>query len=102
VLGFEEQMRNDNEAKKDALGRTERSSHKENRHGKGTLGALKVRDLATGVRFDIGTGFTDAERQAIWDNQDEWFGAEVKYKSQPVGVKDKPRFPVFLGRRVDL
>jgi hypothetical protein len=26
-------------------------------------------------------------------------GKVVKYKSQPTGVKDKPRFPVFLGFR---
>jgi DNA ligase-1 len=40
VIGFEEQMHNANEAKTDALGRTERSSHKENLIPKGTLGAL--------------------------------------------------------------
>jgi len=30
---------------------------------------------------------------------DNLMGKVVKYKSQPTGVKDKPRFPVFLGFR---
>lgn len=101
IVGFDEQMHNANEAKTNALGQTERSSHKENKHGKGTLGALKVEDVLTGVAFDIGTGFSDSERQAIWDNRREWEGRIVKYKSLPIGVKDKPRHPVYLGERLD-
>lgn len=102
IIGFEERMHNDNELTKDELGRAKRSSHKANRHGRGDLGALKVRDCATGVEFDIGTGFSDDERSRIWGNREEWLGVTVKYKSQPVGVKDKPRFPVYLGLRTDL
>ena len=101
VLGFDEQMHNANEAKVNALGRTERSSHKENKHGKGTLGALKVEDIATGVTFDVGTGFTDEERQHIWDNRHDWEGKIIKYKSLPIGVKEKPRHPVYLGERTE-
>ena len=99
VIGFVEQMHNGNEAKKDALGRTERSSHKANLTGKNTLGALMVRDNTSGVEFEIGTGFDDMTRQRIWASQDYWLGLTVKYKYQPTGVKDKPRFPVFLGER---
>lgn len=102
IIGFDEQMHNANPAKKNALGRTERSSHKENLQPKNTLGALKVRDTMTGVEFDIGTGFTDAERQEIWDNKASWATRVVKYKFLPIGVKDKPRHPVYLGLRQDL
>lgn len=102
VQGFDEQLHNANEKTVDNLGRAKRSSHKENKHGKGTLGALKVQELASGVHFDIGTGFTDAERQAIWDSRDSWLGRVVKYKSLPIGVKDKPRHPVYLGERKDI
>ena len=42
VIGWEERMHNANEAKTNALGRTERSSHKENLVPMGTLGALVV------------------------------------------------------------
>jgi DNA ligase-1 len=102
IIGFQERMHNANEAKKDLLGRTERSSHKENKVPMGTLGALLVRDINTGVEFDIGTGFTDADRNLIWKARSAWMGMVVKYKSLPVGVKDKPRFPVYLGLRKDL
>lgn len=101
ILGFDEQMHNANEAKINALGRKERSSHKENKHGKGTLGALKVEDITSGVTFDVGTGFTDEERQRIWDNRKTWEGKIIKYKSLPIGVKEKPRHPVYLGPRED-
>lgn len=102
IIGYDEQMHNANEAKLDKLGRTERSSHKANKIPKSTLGALKVRDIHSGVEFDIGTGFTDAERHAIWVDREGWLGRVVKYKFLPVGVKDKPRHPVYLGPRADL
>lgn len=98
IIGFVEQMHNGNVATRDELGRTKRSSHKANKTGKGTLGALIVRNTA-GVEFEIGTGFDDALRHEIWDNRDKYLGKFVKYKFFPVGVKDKPRHPVFLGFR---
>lgn len=102
IVDFEEQMHNANEAKKDALGRTERSSHKAGKVPKGTLGALKVVDTQTGVDFDIGTGFTDEERAEIWAARPKWVGKVVRYKSLAVGVKERPRHPVYLGERSDL
>ena len=97
VIGFEERMHNGNEATVSELGRTKRSSHKAGKRGRGDLGAIRVR--FQGVEFNIGTGFTDAERAAIWDNQDKYLGQLAKFKSFPVGVKDAPRHPVFLGWR---
>lgn len=97
IIGFVEQMQNTNVAKKDALGRTERSSHKSGMKGKGTLGALQVRDVKTGVEFEIGTGLDDKLRQEIWNNRPKWKGRTIRYKFQPTGVKEKPRFPVYLG-----
>lgn len=94
VLGVQEEMANTNEAKKDALGHTERSSHAAGKVGKGSMGALLVRDCTTGVEFSIGSGFTRADREAEWK-----VGDIVKYKSFTVGVFQKPRFPIFLGRR---
>lgn len=102
VIGMQEQMHNANEAKIDALGRTERSSHKENLSGKGTMGAFTAMDTQTGVEFNIGTGFTDDERQDIWDNWPRDLNTLRKYKSLAVGVKDKPRHPVDLGPRTDI
>ncbi len=101
VVGFEEQMFNGNEAKTNELGHTSRSSHKENLVPKGTLGAL-VCVTADGIGFKIGTGFDDETKQHIWDNQDQFLGQTVKYKFFPVGIKEAPRHPVFLGWRSEL
>jgi DNA ligase-1 len=99
VIGYSEAQHNANEAKRNELGQLERSSHKAGKVGKQTLGSLIVQDLKTGVEFDIGTGFTEAQRQLLWAQGDNVMGKVVKYKSQPTGVKNKPRFPVFLGFR---
>lgn len=94
VLDWVEEMFNGNEATKDNLGRTKRSKAQAGLVGKGTMGALQVRDLKTGVEFEIGTGFTAADRLKT-----DWQGQIVKYKYFPIGVKDKPRHPVYLGLR---
>jgi DNA ligase-1 len=99
VLGMTEEMHNANEATTNALGHTERSSHKENKVGKGRMGTLVVRDLDTNVEFEIGTGFTAAHRQEFWEQTTSVVGRIVKYKHFPHGAKDKPRHPVFLGFR---
>lgn len=102
VIGIEEEMFNGNEAETNELGRTKRSTAKAGLVGKGTMGALIVRDVKTGVEFNIGTGFTAKDRLDFWAWVREAPKAPpliVKYKSFPVGVKDKPRHPVYLGLR---
>lgn len=94
VLGVEEEMFNGNVATTNELGRTKRSSAKAGKVGKGTMGALVVRDIVTGVEFNIGCGFTAKDRERT-----DWVDKVVKYKFFPVGVKDKPRHPVYLGDR---
>jgi len=99
IIGFVEKMHNTNEATLDAFGHTERSSHKDGMVNAGILGALKVQDVWTNVIFELGTGFDDVTRKEIWCNRLEYLGKIVKYKHQPYGAKDLPRFPVFLGIR---
>lgn len=99
ITGFEELMRNHNEAERDELGHTKRSSHQENLVGGNTLGALCVQDCESGIAFKIGTGYTAQVRQELWDKRDQLDGKIVKYKHFEIGVKDAPRFPVFLGFR---
>jgi DNA ligase 1 len=110
VVGFEERMHNGNEATTNALGRTERSSHKANLVPMGTLGALvcKNEKLWPNQTFNIGTGFDDATRERLWSIRNlPWLasgplglmGATVKFKYQAIGTVDKPRIPVFLGFR---
>lgn len=99
IIGFEEELKNENEATTNELGRTQRSSHAAGKVGKGTLGAFLVRDAATGVEFSVGTGLTADERALCWRDRHALVGELIKYKSFEVGVKDKPRHPVFLGFR---
>lgn len=99
VVGFNELMRNDNEAEINVLGYIERSSHTENLTPMGVMGSLEVEDLVTGVRFSVGTGYTMQQRSELWAVRNELVGKIVKYKHFPIGVKDAPRFPVYLGFR---
>lgn len=116
VIGVYEEQHNGNVAVTNALGRTERSTAKAGKVGKGTLGGLVLRALngpAEGVEFRCGTGFDAEQRRILWliHRRQEAVGPDVtcadapivgrtaKIKSFPIGVKDKPRHPVFLGWR---
>ena len=99
VLDTYEQMRNENEATTDNLGYTKRSTHAAGKVASGVLGGLRVRDIGTGVEFDLGGGFTAEQRRNLWEGRRHLIGKLVTYKHFPVGVVDKPRFPVFKAFR---
>lgn len=99
VIGFVEEMHNGNEAKKDALGNTERSTEKAGLVGKGTLGALVVQGIPHPHKFNIGTGFTAIERAYIWAHREELLGSLVTFKYFDHGIKESPRHPVFVSFR---
>jgi len=100
IIGFEELMHNDNVATTNALGRTERSTHKENLRSSGTLGAFVVRSIENpDITYSVGTGLTQEQRENYWNAQDQLLGKLVKVKYFEQGIKDRPRFPVFLGFR---
>jgi DNA ligase-1 len=110
VIGVYEKMHNDNVAMTNALGRTERSTAKAGLRPAGTLGGFKLRAIngpAEGIEFRCGTGFDDEQRRDLWRaymdcavrQTNTPIGRVAKIKSFPIGVKDKPRFPVFLGFR---
>ena len=98
VIGFEERMHNGNEATTNELGRTKRSSHKENKTGRGDLGAL-ICITPEGIEFNCGSGFSDRDRAHIWNSRDVYLGKYAKVKFFPIGIKLAPRHPVFLGWR---
>lgn len=101
LLDVEEEMENTNVAGKNELGRTHRSSAKAGLVGKGRAGTLCVRETKTLVEFRIGTGLDDADKERFWKHRKRLVrgGFVGKYKSFLIGVKDKPRFPVYLGAR---
>jgi len=98
IIGYEELHSNQNEATTDALGHTVRSNHQANMVPMGTLGALVCR-TPEGVEFKIGSGYDAETRQYLWNNRFYLDGQFVKYKFFPCGVKEAPRFPIFLGLR---
>lgn len=93
-------MTNTNPAKTNNLGLTERSSVKEGLVAKDMLGAFHVVN-DKGIEFDVGTGFTEAQREEYWQNREALIGQRIKFKFFQGGVKVAPRFPVFLGLRYD-
>ncbi len=96
IIRIEERFHNSNEAEEDNLGHTKRSLKNEGMVPTNSLGALVVSNNQFG-EFKIGTGFTEEQRQELW--KENIVGKLVKFKYQATGVKDKPRFPVFLGFR---
>lgn len=96
VTGFEELLHNANEAERDERGYAKRSSHQGNLIPAGTLGTLICEDIRTGQVVRLGTGFTAAERAAIWRRPEDYLGLFVTYKHFKVtGVKEGRRQPVF-------
>lgn len=98
IISVVEQMENANVKVTNELGRGQRSTEKAGMRPKGTAGALLVRDLTTGVEFSVGTA-NDADSAFFWKRRNCVAGKIIKYKSFPIGVKDKPRFPIYLGPR---
>lgn len=98
-VGVEELMHNENELKTDELGYAERSSCKEGMKPSGMLGALvlKWNDNET---FKVGTGFTEQQRRDMFNTY--MVGKMIKVRYQSSGMKDKPRFPSFVGIRSEL
>lgn len=100
VLSVYEAMENNNEVFTNELGRTDRSSHKENLTGNGMAGGFEARDCKTGVEFRVAAGTLNHEqRRQVWEKRSEILGKFGKYRHMTVGVKDKPRFPRFIGWR---
>ena len=62
---------------------------------KGRLGALLVR-LADGTEFSVGTGFSDNQREAP-----PAIGSTITFRYQELSDAGVPRFPSFVGVRID-
>ena len=99
VIELIEQNENQNTAFTNELGHTARSTAKDGKVAKGTLGAYVVRNLETGVIHKVSPTGTLAERQAIWNSGSTVIGKILKFKFFASGGKDKPRFPQALGFR---
>jgi len=101
IVAVHEELHNANPATYNNLGHMEHSGHKENLIGKGRLGAIEVKlgEKWPSEVVRVGTGFDAAQRESLWKNREDLIGKIAKYKYFEIGVKDAPRFPVFLGFR---
>lgn len=102
IIATHELMHNANEQKTNELGYSERSGHKDNLVPMGVLGAIEARGhFLDGSEYTvrIGTGFDDDDRRMLWAGRDALIGKLVKFKYFASGMKEAPRFPVFLGLR---
>lgn len=100
VLSVYEAEENLNEAFINELGYLDRSSHAENKVGKGMVGGFVVKDVVTGVEFNCSAGsMKHSERIDVWNLRSAVVGKIITYRHMTVGVKDKPRHPRFKGWR---
>jgi len=102
IVGFEESTTNTNAAGENAFGHAKRSSAKAGIKTTGELGSLIVRDMKTDVEFSIKFNVLKAPlmtAKAFWTNREGLMGQVIRYRYQPVGMLDAPRFPTFEGFR---
>jgi DNA ligase-1 len=98
IIGFEELMHNENPQEQSELGLAKRSSAASGLIPAGKLGALIVSHPKWG-EFNLGSGFTDAQRVEFWQRRKELLQTLATFKYQPHGMLDKPRTPIFLRLR---
>jgi DNA ligase-1 len=114
VTGITEGQMNGNEAKKNTLGRTERSSAKAGMMPNGQVGSIQgtlVKDFfcpvtdkllfAEGLPVTAGSGeMTVADAAYYFAHPEEIVGHLAKVKHMTHGVKDLPRFPTYISHRL--
>lgn len=112
VTGITEGNSNQNEAKVNELGRTERSSHQENLQPNGLLGSIQgtlIADLLdisgnliakAGTEITVSPGETTlAERKEFWDNPETIIGNIVEFEYFAFQCLNLPRYPTFKSIR---
>jgi len=113
VLEYSALEHNANPAEKDEFGRTKRSTAKAGLVPTEALGKFLVKDIDTGTTFEVGTGFTQAEREELWGvglageparikHRLNLVGNVMTYKYQKLSPDGKPIFAVFKGWRKDI
>ncbi len=113
VTGITEGNRNENEAKKNTLGRTERSSAQAGMVGNGQVGSIQgtlIADLVVnggsltipkGTPVTAGSGaMTELEAEYYFQHPEEILAHICKVKTMTHGVKDLPRFPTYVSHRL--
>ena len=114
VTGVTEGNQNTNEAKKNSLGRTERSSSAPGLVPNGQVGSIQGTMLADFIDpisgkvlfvkdlpVTVSSGEMSVKEAAYYlEHQQEIVGHIVKFKHMTHGVKDHPRFPTYISHRL--
>jgi len=99
VLDFVPLFRNHNHGFINELGRLDRSSSQVGLVADNALGALVVSSSEWPSTFELGTGFSTAQRIDIWNNRELIRGQIARFSYHNYNLKDRPREPVFIGFR---
>jgi len=100
IVSCYEQMENGNRATLNPIGMTERSSSKDNKLGKDTLGGFHcVMDDGQPIDVGSGVGWTAKFRREVWKNQLPWHGQRITIKYKACGTKIVPRHAIMVGKR---
>jgi DNA ligase-1 len=97
ILDIYEAEENLNEAFENEVGRTSRSTHQENKVGKGMLGGFNCRDTKTGVEFKCAPGkLSHNERIRLWKHGCSY--THLKYLCMGYGTmtNGRPRHPRWV------
>ena len=65
----------------------------------GRLGAVKIE--FNGVAVKVGSGFSDEEREQVWNDQESFVGRIIEVRYQEVTPDGSLRFPTFVCFRND-
>ena len=101
ITGFTQFEVNTNEAQTNELGRTFRSTSKEGKVPIEALGSL-VCTLKDGKTFNVGTGFSEADRFKLWGKRNELLGKFAKVQFFGYSPDGIPLLPVFLAFRDEI
>jgi hypothetical protein len=83
------------------MGDTYRTSHKENKVGKGMAGSFEC--IWNNEVITVSAGeLSHGERIKIWENRSNFTGETITFKFMRYGMKDKPRFPRYVTDRRDM
>ena len=98
VTAVEEKMHNANAATTDARGKTKRSHSAEGKLPTGLLGCL-VGSSPKWPGVEIRVGSSNLPKIKLVDARAMFLGKLIKFRHQPAGAKDAPRFPIYVGIR---
>jgi DNA ligase OB-like domain/ATP dependent DNA ligase domain len=100
IIGKVELLHNTNPEFQDETGYAKRSKVQSGLVPAGMMGVLVVKGVNgqfKDVEFEIGTGFSLANRKTFWEF--DFNGHILTYKYFPIGSQDRPRHPVFKSLR---